>query len=342
MIWHLQIEYSILFNCPQFDFYRFSIAWSRVLPNAVNPNEAGLQYYDGLIDALLSANIQPMITMYHYDLPACLQTIGGWTNPLIRRHFLVFARLLFQRYGDRVRWWITVNEPFDFCNNGYSMGLGAPMVNGSAQGAEYLCIDNVLKSHALVYRLYRKHFHERFGGKVGITLSSNFFYDEAKQERIGRSNARSGSRQYDVDDGDFDDDDDVDADDSVPSVAVDRAMQFGLGWLTHPLFSRSGYYPPVMVEAVASNSVADGRAWSRLPQWSPAWRELVRGSADFLGLNHYTSRLVRMAEAHDLDNVPKPSMYYDRGVVLTVRPEWPQGASDWQYAVPQGFGDLLR
>lgn len=266
-----------------------------------------------------------MVTMYHYDLPARLHAIGGWTNAELRKHFVVYARLLFRRFGSRVHWWITVNEPFDFCVNGYgSTDNGAPMVHGAILGAEYLCVDNVLKSHALVYRLYRRHYAAAFGGKVGITLSSKYFYDAEAQTDDGDS----GSSAELIND--------------ASGEVVDRAMQFELGWLAHPLFSRSGYYPAVMVETVASNSVRQRLAWSRLPQWSPEWRQLVRGSADFLGLNHYTSRLVRPAEAHAYDNATEPSLDGDRALRLSVRPEWRRGASQWQYAVPQGMGDILR
>lgn len=264
-----------------------------------------------------------MITMYHYDLPARLQAIGGWTNMAIRKHFLVYARLLFRRYGARVHWWITVNEPFDFCVNGYGGNkMGAPMVLGGVFGAEYLCVDNVLKAHALVYRLYRRHFWERFQGKIGLSLSSKFFYDKDTATAFdGRMGPKKGG---------------------AASPVVDRAMQFELGWLAHPIFSATGYYPAVVVDAVATNSVRQGLAWSRLPQWSTAWRDLVRGSADFLGLNHYTSRLVDVATADSYDNATEPSMDGDRNLRFDTRPDWSRGASPWQYAVPQGMGDILR
>lgn len=102
------------------DYYRFSIAWSRVLPTGdiLNVNEKGIEYYNKLINKLLELNIQPMVTIYHYDLPQKLQLLGGLTNSLFVDYFEAYANLLFERFGDRVKHWITFNEPAAFCKQG--------------------------------------------------------------------------------------------------------------------------------------------------------------------------------------------------------------------------------
>lgn len=159
------------------DYYRFSIAWSRVLPNGDTSsiNEKGIAYYDTIIDELLANGIEPMVTMYHYDLPQALQLFGGLTNPIIISYFEAYANLLFERFGDRVKYWITFNEPGDFCPAGYGDSVHAPGIDAHGVG-EYLCAHNVLKAHAVVYHTYRKRFADRFQGKIGITISSRFLY----------------------------------------------------------------------------------------------------------------------------------------------------------------------
>lgn len=94
-----------------------------------------------------------------------------------------------------------------------------------------------------------------------------------------------------------------------------------------------------MITQITSNSIREGRSWSRLPMLSERWIETIRGSADFLGLNYYTSRMV---EATTEPTGQNPSYDRDFGLKQTVKPEWKPSASDWLYAAPQGLGDILR
>lgn len=94
-----------------------------------------------------------------------------------------------------------------------------------------------------------------------------------------------------------------------------------------------------MVTQVASNSIREGRSWSRLPAFSEKWIETIRGSADFLGLNYYTSRYVESIKA---PVGRTPSYYSDSLLKFSVKPEWKRGESSWLYSVPSGIGDLLR
>jgi beta-glucosidase len=107
--------------------YRFSISWPRVIPNgwgAVNP--AGLDFYDRLVDELLAANIQPFVTLYHWDLPQALQERGGWPKRDLCGWFADYAALMARHLGDRVTRWMTFNEPWVSCFLGYQMGVHAP------------------------------------------------------------------------------------------------------------------------------------------------------------------------------------------------------------------------
>ncbi len=107
--------------------YRFSLSWSRILPQGVGTvNERGLDFYERLVDTLLSYAITPVITLYHWDLPHALHERGGWLNRDTAHAFADYAELAAQRLGDRVAWWITLNEPWCSAYLGYGIGMHAP------------------------------------------------------------------------------------------------------------------------------------------------------------------------------------------------------------------------
>jgi len=107
--------------------YRFSIAWPRILPTGRGPvNVRGLDFYDRLVDGLLSAGITPWVTLYHWDLPQALEDEGGWTNRSTVDAFVELADVVSVRLGDRVQHWITHNEPWCVSVLGYADGVQAP------------------------------------------------------------------------------------------------------------------------------------------------------------------------------------------------------------------------
>lgn len=107
--------------------YRFSIAWPRVVPEGRGPeNPAGIDFYDRLIDGLLDAGIQPFATLYHWDLPQALQDLGGWTARDTAQAFVDYVDLVTGRFGDRVKRWMTINEPWVAAWNGHGAGTHAP------------------------------------------------------------------------------------------------------------------------------------------------------------------------------------------------------------------------
>lgn len=112
------------------DAYRFSIAWPRAIPQGRGAvNEAGLAFYDRLVDALLHANIEPWICLYHWDLPKALDELGGWANRDCAGWFTDYAALVSHRYGDRVKRFATINEPSVFTLFTYGFS-GDPLVSG--------------------------------------------------------------------------------------------------------------------------------------------------------------------------------------------------------------------
>lgn len=157
--------------------YRFSISWSRVLPNGDTSviNEKGIEYYNKIIDKLIELNVQPMVTIFHGDLPENLEILGGFTNSIVIKYYKAYADLLFERFGDRVKYWITINEPSMYCPLSYGVGVYAPGVAWKGVG-QYLCVHNVLKAHATAYHLYRAKYYNRFRGLISISTQSFYYY----------------------------------------------------------------------------------------------------------------------------------------------------------------------
>ncbi|KAJ9575436.1 hypothetical protein L9F63_025613, partial [Diploptera punctata] len=142
--------------------FRFSISWPRIMPTGMlnSLNQEGINFYNDLINELIANGITPIITMYHWDLPQKLQDLGGWTNKIISEYFEDYADILFKCYGDRVKWWVTINEPTKITEGygGNETGLGYPP-NASEPGiGPYLAGHNMLLSHARVYHLYDRKY----------------------------------------------------------------------------------------------------------------------------------------------------------------------------------------
>jgi beta-glucosidase len=110
-----------------FDVFRFSLSWSRVLPQGIGKaNSAGLDFYDRVVDTCLSLGLEPWVTLYHWDLPQALEDKGGWTVRPVVEWFEQYADLVTRRYGDRVKHWMVLNEPMAFAGLGHMTGEHAP------------------------------------------------------------------------------------------------------------------------------------------------------------------------------------------------------------------------
>ncbi|KQX13583.1 GH1 family beta-glucosidase [Flavobacterium sp. Root420] len=115
-------------NIPNF---RFSISWPRIMPTGIHPvNQAGIDYYNKIIDSLLEQGIEPWVTLYHWDLPHALEVKGGWTNRESVSWFSEYVEVCAKHFGDRVKNWMVINEPSVFTGAGYFLGIHAPGKKG--------------------------------------------------------------------------------------------------------------------------------------------------------------------------------------------------------------------
>ncbi|HEX5719037.1 MAG TPA: GH1 family beta-glucosidase [Thermoanaerobaculia bacterium] len=142
--------------------YRFSVSWSRVLPEGKGRvNERGLDFYRRLVDALLANGIQPAVTLYHWDLPAALDDRGGWLNPDIANWFADYSEVMFKALDDRVEMWSTLNEPWVVADGGYLHGVLAPGHKNLFEAP--IASHNLLRSHGSAVQAYRAEGRHRIG-----------------------------------------------------------------------------------------------------------------------------------------------------------------------------------
>ena len=286
--------------------YRLSISWARVLPSGVGePNLEGIQYYRDLLTMLHAAEIEPIVTLYHWDLPQVLEDQGGWLNSSVADWFEEYADLCFKEFGGLVKMWITLNEPRVTSLQGYGDGSMAPGINGIGT-TSYISAHNQIRAHARAYRLYKEKFTEGQGGKIGITL--NIHWAEPENPRNETHNEAS-----------------------------ETAIQFALGWFAHPILV-DGKYPAVMKDKIDAKSKAQGYPSSRLPMFTEEESELIRNSSDFLGINFYTSEIVF---PHN-EGIEDVSYHNDDDVIMYKDPNWYTSGSSWLMVTPWGLRSIMQ
>ncbi|XP_014492884.1 beta-glucosidase 40 [Vigna radiata var. radiata] len=290
------------------DAYRFSISWSRIFPYGSGEiNQAGIDHYNKLINALLAKGIEPYVTLYHWDLPQALEDkYKGWLSPFIIKEFARYGELCFEKFGDRVKNWITFNEPHTFAMMGYDLGIEAPgrcsillhqlCRHGNSSTEPYIVAHNVLNSHAILVDIYRKKYKKIQGGSIGISLDV-IWVEPATNSK-----------------------EDIEA--------AQRALDFQLGWFLEPLVY--GDYPKIMRKRVGN----------RLPTFSKSQATLLKGSFDFVGINHYTTLYVYnvAVSLHD---------YIEDSGVLTfpfngTNVIGERANSLWLYIVPHGMRSTVN
>ncbi|CAB4310939.1 unnamed protein product [Prunus armeniaca] len=296
--------------------YRFSISWTRILPEGTlsgGVNQQGIDHYNNLIDELIKNGITPYVTILHFDAPQALtDKYGGPLNRSFVDDFKDYSELCFKFFGDRVKNWITINEPLITAKFGYDLGVDAPArcsvqtaypcsVGGNSATEPYIVAHNILLAHATAVELYREKFQRKQGGQIGISLVGQYVepYSDSAEDK----------------------------------AAAKRILDFELGWFVEPLVY--GAYPRSMSQLVKD----------RLPTFTEKETMMINRSFDFIGINYYTSRYGKNEPASS----GKPISYSNDQLASswTTNVDGIQigplaSGSKFLYSYPQGLQKLLE
>ncbi|KDQ09206.1 glycoside hydrolase family 1 protein [Botryobasidium botryosum FD-172 SS1] len=242
--------------------YRFSIAWPRIIPlggrnDPINPK--GIAWYNSVIDELLENGITPFVTLYHWDLPQALHDrYGGWLNKEeVVKDYTNYAKVCFEAFGDRVKYWLTINEPWVVSVHGYGRGIFAPgrssdrtrSAEGDSSREPWIVGHSLILAHAHAVKLYRENYKPVQGGQIGITLNGDW------------------AEPYD---------------DTPENIeAAQNSLDTAIGWFADPVYL--GHYPQYLKEMLGD----------RLPEFTDEEIAIVKGSGDFYGMNTYTTNLIK-------------------------------------------------
>jgi len=230
--------------------YRFSISWSRLLPEGRGEvNEEAVVFYRSLLEELAAHEIQPLVTLYHWDLPQCLEDeYGGWRSRLILEDFEDYASTCFSSFGDLVKSWITINEPWCAAVLGYASGEHAPGRKEAPLAEPYLVAHHMILAHARAVRRYRMEFKPKQQGRIGITLNMDW------KEPLSSSESDLAAQR--------------------------RALAWQLGWFADPIYR--GHYPAAMRSRCKDRLPSFTEAEQRLVKGSSDFFGLNHYSTDYV------------------------------------------------------------
>ncbi|XP_065872949.1 vicianin hydrolase-like isoform X2 [Euphorbia lathyris] len=310
--YHKYKEDIHLMNKIGLDSFRFSISWSRVLPKGrisggINP--LGVKFYNDLIDELIAKGMKPFVTLFHWDLPQALEEeYNGFLSPKIVNDFGEYVDFCFKTFGDRVKHWCTLNEPYSYSINGYNGGTFAPgrcskyMGNctlGNSATEPYIVAHNLLLSHAYAVKIYKQKYQATQKGQIGVTIVTHWF--------VPMSPASLEDQK-----------------------AAMRELDFLFGWYVNPI--TYGDYPSVMKTYVGD----------RLPKFTKQQSNLLKGSFDFLGVNYYTTYYVANNPLLTSTNHSWTSDAQTTSTPLKAGvPIGPATDLNWLYVYPKGIYHLM-
>ncbi|KAF1323553.1 Beta-galactosidase, partial [Globisporangium splendens] len=286
--------------------YRLSISWPRIIPAGVGQvNEEGVDFYNRLVDELIANGVEPIVTLYHWDLPLATEFDGWLGGKHIQDAFAAYARVCFRRFGDRVKSWLSLNGPWISPFLGFGIGAHAPGRHHNPHTEPYTATHNMLLAHVKTVDVYHREFQPTQGGRIGVTLNCDWREPKPTDDpEEAKANAE----------------------------AAERAVIFILGWSADPIYF--GDYPQLMKDIVGD----------RLPKFTDEEKKLLKGSSDVFGLNHYGTEYVTPSKSFAAGTPPPNDhtggVIADQGVEGSMNPAWKRTDIGWS-VVPWGFEKLL-
>ncbi len=265
--------------------YRFSIDWSRILPEGVGRvNEKGIAFYSELIDTLLQYGIEPYITLYHWELPYALHQRGGWMNPQMVEWFGEYAKLVAERFSDRVKYFFTLNEPQCFVGLGFLTGEHAPGIKAPLKDT-FAMAHHVLKAHGRAVQMLRQYGKQDL--VIGYAPTGSMCYPETEREEDVEA-----ARQMIF---------------SMPQE--DRNWTWNVAWWSDPILL--GHYPEKEFACYEKY----------LPKITDDDMKLIAEPIDIYGQNIYNGRCIRMGKDGKPEEVPRYVGFPRTAINWPVTPE---------------------
>jgi len=265
--------------------YRFSIDWSRVLPEGTGKvNEKGIDFYNALIDELLEQGIEPYITLYHWELPYEIYKRGGWMNPEIVEWFGQYARLVAERFSDRVKYFFTLNEPQCFVGLGFLQGCHAPGVKAPLRDT-FEMAHNALKAHGRAVQMLRAYGKQNV--QIGYAPTSGMCYPEKETPK---------------------------------DIEAARKALFALpDDLSNWTWNVSWWSDPVILGKYPEEGMKKYEKY--LPVITDKDMKLISQPIDFYGQNIYNGRCIRMGTDGRPEEVRRPAGFPKTATNWPVTPE---------------------
>lgn len=265
--------------------YRFSIDWSRVLPEGNGKvNEKGIDFYNALIDELLEQGIEPYITLYHWELPYEIYKRGGWMNPEIVEWFGQYARLVAERFSDRVKYFFTLNEPQCFVGLGFLQGCHAPGVKAPLRDT-FEMAHNALKAHGRAVQMLRAYGKQNV--QIGYAPTSGMCYPEKETPK---------------------------------DIEAARKALFALpDDLSNWTWNVSWWSDPVILGKYPEEGMKKYEKY--LPVITDEDMKLISQPIDFYGQNIYNGRCIRMGTDGRPEEVRRPAGFPKTATNWPVTPE---------------------